>query len=425
MSESATPSPHPAQATAHGRATLAAYGLLGLPLAMVALPIYVQAPTYYSETLGAPLAMVGVVLFAARIIDTLQDPLLGQWLDRLAHRQQLPWALCLAAVLLALAFAGIWLPPSGLSHWGLSLWLGAMLAVAYSAHSVLQIAYLAWGLRLGPPAMQQRAAAWREGCGLAGVVLASTAGVWLLQARGGVPQSSAHTVAYVLLFAGLLLTGLALLLRSAPVWQAATAQQPSNWLAAWQTPAFRRALWPFFLNALAMSLPATLVMFFIADRLQAPQWTAAFLAGYFLAGAASLPWWNRMAQRLGMVRAWRVAMLMAVAGFAVTPFLGPDTAWLFGLVCLLTGWALGADLVIPPVWLGSRIPAHAQPAGYYGVSSLLGKLALASSALALPLLAVLGYEPGNASSSTQSLGWLYAGFPCAFKFFAWRSLRHA
>ena len=35
---------------------LAAYGGLGLPLAMAALPVYVQAPAYYAGTLGLPLA---------------------------------------------------------------------------------------------------------------------------------------------------------------------------------------------------------------------------------------------------------------------------------------------------------------------------------------------------------------------------------
>ncbi|THJ32169.1 sodium:galactoside symporter [Lampropedia aestuarii] len=407
------------------RAALLCYGMLGLPLAMVALPIYVQAPTYYSEQLGAPLALIGAVLFAARLVDTVQDPFIGQWLDRLAQRQQLPWALWLAAVVLALAFAGIWLPPADLGAWGLSAWLGAMLMLAYSAHSVLQIAYLAWGARLAGLALQQRAAAWREALGLAGVVLASTAGVVLLQADATALQGMASNRLYVLLFAALLVVGLVALLRGAPVWQGQSADRGGDWLGAWHTPAFRRALVPFFLNALAMALPATLVMFFIADRLAAQVWTAAFLASYFVAAALSLPSWNVLAGKLGMVRAWRLSMLLAVAGFAITPWLGPESAWVFGAVCLVTGWALGADLVIVPVWLGSHIPAHAQAAGYYGLSSLLGKLALASSALALPLLAVVGYEPGLGGAHALWLGCLYAGFPCVFKLLAWHQLRHS
>ena len=33
-----------------------AYGLLGLPFAMAALPVYVHLPKFYSEHLGVPLA---------------------------------------------------------------------------------------------------------------------------------------------------------------------------------------------------------------------------------------------------------------------------------------------------------------------------------------------------------------------------------
>ena len=40
----------------HATMPLAAYGALGLPLAMAALPVYVQAPAYYAGTLGLPLA---------------------------------------------------------------------------------------------------------------------------------------------------------------------------------------------------------------------------------------------------------------------------------------------------------------------------------------------------------------------------------
>ena len=58
-----------------------------------------------------------------------------------------------------------------------------------------------------------------------------------------------------------------------------------------------------------------------------------------------------------------------------------------------------------------------QAAGYFGVWTLLGKLALAVSGLALPLLAVLGYTPGMAATSHGgwALALLYAGLPCVFK----------
>jgi hypothetical protein len=51
----------------------AAYGLLGAPLAMAALPLFVQLPAYYATHVGVALAPLGGVLFAARLLDMLQD----------------------------------------------------------------------------------------------------------------------------------------------------------------------------------------------------------------------------------------------------------------------------------------------------------------------------------------------------------------
>ena len=41
------------------------YGLLGMPLAFVALPLYVLLPHHYASQYGMPLATLGAVLLAA------------------------------------------------------------------------------------------------------------------------------------------------------------------------------------------------------------------------------------------------------------------------------------------------------------------------------------------------------------------------
>src|SRR5574343_265965 len=101
---------------------LAAYGLLGLPLAMAALPVYVQVASYYHLQYGTGLAMLGWLMFAARLLDTLQDPLLGHLIDRL---QKIQRTLLAGAVVLGAAFAGLWQVPSALL--APLLWLSLML----------------------------------------------------------------------------------------------------------------------------------------------------------------------------------------------------------------------------------------------------------------------------------------------------------
>ena len=48
---------------------LLAYGALGLPLAMAALPVYVHVPRLYAESAGMSLSLLGSLLLAARLLD--------------------------------------------------------------------------------------------------------------------------------------------------------------------------------------------------------------------------------------------------------------------------------------------------------------------------------------------------------------------
>ncbi|WP_283147824.1 MFS transporter [Silvimonas soli] len=397
---------------------LAAYGFLGMPLAMVALPVYVQAPAWYAGHLGLALPVTGFVLFAARIFDTVQDPWLGRMIDVMARKNALGLALWLAAIVLALAFTGLWLPPIAGSTPALAGWLALMLALIYSAHSVLNITLLAWGARMTPdlPTLT-RAAAWREASGLAGVVLASVLPVWLMTAAPWPPAQSMAVFAGG--FALLLIMGLILLLHFAPLWPIRAGVPPARVRAS---PAVRRLWLPYLVNALSIAIPATLALFFIADRIIKPQWAGLFLAVYFLSGAAGLPVWTRLAQRIGPARAWGCSMVLATSTYVWTIFLGAGDVLAYGAVCLLAGLALGADLALPPVLLARAIPPDADPAAHYGVWSLLAKLATAISGLALPLLAWLGYRPGVAGSGGSALGLVYGALPGVLKLLAFAIL---
>jgi Na+/melibiose symporter-like transporter len=178
----------------------------------------------------------------------------------------------------------------------------------------------------------------------------------------------------------------------------------------------RALLLPYFINALSVALPATLALFFIADQLQAAPWGGVFLASYFAAAACGLPGWAALVRHYGALACWRGGMLLSVLGFAGAALLGPGDTAAYLLVCLAAGAALGADLTLPPVLLAQALGRHAGAGAAFGVFTLLGKLALAVSGLALPLLAALGYQPGNGSSPALAL--TYAGLPCALKLLA-------
>jgi Na+/melibiose symporter-like transporter len=197
---------------------------------------------------------------------------------------------------------------------------------------------------------------------------------------------------------------------------------------------FRRLLAVFVVNGIAAALPATLVLFFVADVLQAEPWSGAFLALYFVSGVAFLPLWVVLARRFGHVPTWVASMFVAVTSFAWAWGLGAGDVWPFAVVCLLSGAALGADLTLPAALLAdiSEHPAadrdqagrQAQAGAYFGWWNLVAKLNLALAAgLSLPLLDLVGYRPGSAET-TGGLAAVYCLLPLFFKsiaaVLAWR-----
>lgn len=397
----------------------AAYGLLGAPLAMAALPLFVQLPAYYATHLGMALAPLGVVLFIARAIDMLQDPLLGHLLDR-TPAQRRRW-MVLGAGVLMLTFAALWLPPAAVPA---GVWLAVMLVLAYGAHSLVNIAYLAWGAQL-PAALG--GAAWREGLGLIGMLSASLIPAAIL--AGDAAQIRPRLLAYSLGFAVLMAAAILALLRYAPATpavQSGLADRTASWRASLReltgNRALRSLLLPYFLNALSVAIPATLALFYIADQLGAPQLSGAFLACYFGAAACGLPLWTALARRWGPLRCWRLGMLLSVAGFCGAALLGKGDLIAYAAVCIAAGAALGADLALPPVLLGLALgeKLNEQSGAGFGLFTLLGKLSLAIAGLALPLLAWLDYRPGHGGGA--GLVAAYAVVPCLFKLAAMAAL---
>ncbi len=409
-----------------------AYGLLGLPLAFVALPLYVLLPHHYAREFGLPLATLGALLLGARLLDAVLDPCFGQWLDRRFARsaRSVQLAGLLAACGLATGLSAVFLPPVRTAG-ALLAWAALALCLTYAAYSVLAIAHQSWGARLGGGEVERgRIVAWREGAGLLGVVLASVLPGW----QG--------------LDAMLLVFALSLALGWLAWWQGpqpasvATAATAGSEAAArlplwqpWRQPAFTGLLGVFVLNGIATAIPATLVLFFVEDRLQAPaSLQPMFLLTYFLAAALGLPLWLRLVGRLGLARSWLLGMGLSVAVFGWAVSLGAGDVRGFWLVCLLSGLALGADLALPSALLAgllAELGEQEQAARYFGWWNFATKLNLALAAgLVLPLLGGWGYEPGSRDpEALRALGWAYAVLPCLLKLLAagalWRwSRRH-
>jgi GPH family glycoside/pentoside/hexuronide:cation symporter len=405
-----TPAPGTVAAWRGGWAQGLAYGSLGLPLAFVALPLYVVLPNHYASSFGIPLATLGALLLFARLLDAVADPLIGRWVDGGFRRgpAAVLGAAVIAAVVLALGFRGLFFPAVQ-GPTALLVWCGVLLAVTYLSYSVLSVLHQAWGARLGGDEGQRaRIVSWREALALVGVLVAS-----VLPSVAGLSVTS-------LVFAVLLAAGVAMLF-AAPAPSLGQASAAPSLALPLATPAFRRLLVIYLVNGVASAVPATLVLFFIRDRLQAQAWEPLFLASYFAAGALSMPLWVRLVARLGLAPAWALGMGLAIVTFVWATFLGAGDVAAYTVVCIASGIALGADLTLPGALLAGVIQraGHGQrlEGAYFGWWNFATKLNLALAAgVSLPLLALFGYTPGaRDADALQALTLAYCLLPCALK----------
>ncbi len=390
---------------------LPAWSLFAATLAAAGLPIYIHAPKFYVDEYGVSLAALGTVLFALRLLDFVQDPVLGWLSERL--RAQRALAVGLAAAIMALAMVGLFAVEPPVAP---LLWFALTLTALFSAFSFLTICFYAEGVakagRLGPGG-HVRLAAWRETGALLGVCVAAVAPTVLAAATGS---------PFALFAAGF--AGLCLLAAFGmrPEWGRAHTPETTGFREVLGDPVARRLLVLALVNATPVAVTSTLFLFFVESRLAAPGWEGPLLLLFFLAAALSAPAWGRAAQAFGAKRALLSGMVLSVVSFGFAATLGAGDTLAFAIICLASGAALGADMTLLPAIFAGRMARIAPNAGQaFGLWSFVSKFTLAFAAVTLlPLLQASGFSAGtdNPREALIALTVLYALVPCALKLIA-------
>lgn len=385
------------------------YGVLALPLSFAALPIYVHVPRFYAQVTGLDLALLGGLLLLARLFDAFTDP----WLGWLADRTARPRMIALALLPFTVGFVALLHPVLEYP----ALWLLGALLLTYLGFSAATVAYQAHGAGLTEdPRMRTRLTASREGFGLVGVLLAATLPS-LLATDLSVGTARLSWVLPALLLPAAAWFFLRAQSHATPSSTVAPSAEPllQSLRRVWNDRAFRRLLVVFLFSGIASALPATLFLFFVADVLGSEAAGGPLLGLYFVAGALSLPGWVALAGRVGRVWAWLLAMGLSVVAFAGAGLLGAGDTTAFGVICLLSGLALGADLALPAAMAADLGERQRLSGACFGVWNFVAKLNLALAAgLALPLLSLMAYSPGS-GEGLSALRLAYAVLPLVFK----------
>ncbi|HUN00881.1 MAG TPA: MFS transporter [Halothiobacillus sp.] len=399
-----------------------AYGLAGLPLALMGIPLYVYLPPFYANQLGLGLGAVGLALMLSRLWDVILDPIVGYYADLIPGRYRRKTLIAAGLPIFIISLAYLMQPQAGVGLSYLYFWA----FLAFLGWTLISLPYLSLGAEADPtPHGRTRLSATREGAGLLGVILAAALPLIL-----GSSEPSALLSAVFWVVALSLPLALILLFLTVPESQyrrppiALTSGLP----LLWANKPLRTLLLSFFLNNLANGIPAALFILFITDRLGAAASLGTLMLLYFGAGILALPFWTYIAHHIGKRRAWGFSVALAAISFAFVPFLHPGDTLLFGIICVITGLSLGADMALPAAIQGDLASRDANAGGgdrtglFFGLFGLTTKLALAIAVgLGFGLLSAAGYPAGHAPNSphdTLVLGWIYGGLPVLFKLLA-------
>jgi len=387
------------------------YGMFAAMLAFVGLPIYIHAPKFFVDEYGVSLTAIGAVLLGVRLLDFVQDPLLGWFSDQLGrNRAMVAW---ISAVILGVGMFALFFVTPPISA---LIWFALCIAVIFTAFSLLTILFYAQGVRkaegLGS-GNHTRLSTWRETGGLIGLCLAC---VLPFAFQVLTPDLGKPLALYSVVFVGVALWA-AFTMRGEWSDQAVVAQ--SHGFGILSEPILRRLLIIAFLNAAPVAVTSSLFLFYVEGRLGAPNAAAAMLLLFFLSAALAAPVWGYVAHRIGTKQTLMIGMILSVVTFGFAFGLGTGQVMAFGVVCVLSGAALGADMTLLPALFARQVAASDSKSGQaFGLWSFAVKATLAIAAITvLPTLDMAGFNVGGANDedSLLVLSILYALVPCVLK----------
>ncbi len=312
-------------------------------MAMPLIPAFVLLPAFYAETVGLGLAQTGFILLLVRLTDVISDPLVGWASDHIRRwRGGRKAQIGVGALIAGYSLYQLFTPSPGAGEYYLFIWYGLMLL----GWTIIQIPYLAWVVDLTGD-YQKRVGynAAREFSGLIGIMLLS---IVLVVTAGSEEMAQLRTSAIFVLVCGALAFPFLLFLPSRKI-SVAPFRFFKSLSGLQNNRLFFRLIIAWFISGLSIGIATACFPLFVKHNLQLDgSYNSYLLFVYFMAGVGGIPLWLWISKRYGKHQTWGIAMILASVAFFSVPFFGPGQYILFGILCVITGFALGADLAMPP-----------------------------------------------------------------------------
>ena len=390
------------------------YALLALPLSFATLPIYIYLPQFYAQNFAINLQQIGLILLACRLLDAFFDPLLGIFSDKYSHLKKK--IIFFSAPILGVSFLMLFAPQTGFN---IGVWLFFSLFATYFFFSLIQINYQSLALSLSDNYNQKtKIVAMREGFGVAGIILASIAPAILLNYFSSPKTFLILGVFHLLAICAL--AGLFYFFSHTP--SKLNLEKPTKQKFSFlKISDLKKFFLLFFINSIALSIPAVLILFFIEKVVDAKNFTGLFMSCYFFGLLAGIPLWAKIATILNnKINAWKIAMSLVILIFFCCYFVGKGDIIFYATICTLSGLCFGADYCLSYSILADLIQENKlekNETTIFGVINFITKFSF--SVASGVLIFLLGkIQESQLVLEESFLSFCYVIVSCLFKIFA-------
>ncbi len=395
------------------------YPLIAMPLAILGLPLYIYLPTYYAVDLDLNITLVGVVLFLARLIDVISDPLVGFLSDKSQRILNSKKPIMFLGFLIAsLSFYALINPIKEYAIYFLIFFS----ILIYLGFSMIMIPYLTWVSEISDDYNEiSTLNSNRELFTIIGLVLALIA-PFIIDSQELSQKLNLLFLLFIFLFTPLFLITL-FKMKTKFINDQTEIKLSTLKLIYKEKEDYKYLQIGYFLNCLANAIPATLFLLFIQVVIQDKNSNEWILIVYFVAGIIALPFWNKLSKSKGKKQVWVLSILLASISFIFVIFLKEGDILWFTLISFITGLSLGADIAFPTA-IQSDVIQNSKykqlSSTSFGIWTMLTKLALASSVMiTFSILGLIGFDENNINQKMiLTLSLLYALLPVILKLFS-------
>ena len=300
----------------------------------------IMLPAFFAEVHNFDIAIIGTYIFLAKIIDIASDPIVG-WINdkKILNRKLL---IILGSVLCSIGLYKLFIQKQIDYDAYLLVWI----SVLYLGWTLFQIPYLSIGYDLEKDYfLRTKLSANRELFILFGLFFSL-----------GFPMffnfSNAELlslIVYIAIFSGFV--GVIVMLNKIPDNRKTNkdVELKSVFKNLKNNNLLVRLMFAWFINSLANVFPMILFSFYVSYVLGGNDSDRqVVLFYYFLFAILGVPFWTYLSKRFGKKRTWVTSLILSAFFFIFVLFLSKGDIHFFIIISCITGFCLGADLIIPP-----------------------------------------------------------------------------